>query len=127
MELNIERIQQKEQQANLFNLGLLHEKVDFLIKELSSIGNKLGHVDQKPAQEENDVIQVKEAAKLIGRSESTVYIKASKKELPCWNDGGRLWFSRKDLTAWLLANKGQNSIESPKSKMRNLRAKHAKK
>lgn len=127
MELDIERIQQKEQHANLFNLGLLHEKVDFLIKELSSIGNKLGQVDQKPAQEENDVIQVKEAAKLIGRSESTVYIKASKKELPCWNDGGRLWFSRKDLTAWLMANKGQNSIEDPKSKMRDLRTKYTKK
>ena len=127
MELNFERIQQKEQHANLFNLGLLHEKVDFLIKELSSIGNKLGQVDQKPAQEENDVIQVKEAAKLIGRSESTVYIKASKKELFCWNDGDRLWFSRKDLTAWLLANKGQDKIENPKSKMKSLRTKYAKK
>lgn len=42
MELNFETIQQKEQQASLFNLGLLHEKVDFLIKELSNIGNKLG-------------------------------------------------------------------------------------
>lgn len=127
MELNFETIQQKEQQASLFNLGLLHEKVDFLIKELSSIGNKLNQVDQKTIEEENDVIHVKEAAKLIGRSESTVYIKASKKELPCWNDGGRLWFSRKDLTAWLMANKGQNSIESPKSKMRSLRTKYAKK
>jgi excisionase family DNA binding protein len=127
MDLNFERIQQKEMQTNLANIGLLNDKVDYLIKQISLIGSKLGEYNQQPAEEETDIIQVKEAAKIIGRSESTVYIKASKKQIPCWNDGGRLLFSRKELKEWVLSNRTQCKEENAKSKMRTIRNRYAKK
>ncbi|RCW29567.1 helix-turn-helix domain-containing protein [Marinilabilia salmonicolor] len=127
MDMNIERIQQREMEANLANIGLLNQKVDYLIQQISMLGNKLGEVNKQTVEEENDIIQVKEAAKIIGRSESTVYIKASKKQLPCWNDGGRLLFSRKDLREWVLANRTQCKEETAKSKMRTIRNRYAKK
>lgn len=125
MDTNFERIRQKEIEAHHANIGLLNEKVDYLIHQISLIGSKL--VDAKQVEEEIDIIQVKEAAKIIGRSESTVYIKASKKQIPCWNDGGRLLFSRKELKEWVLSNKSLENKPSAKSKMNTIRNRYAKK
>ena len=127
MDLNFERIQQKEIKMNLTHIGILNEKVDYLIDQIALLGTKLSDDSQLSAKEEDDVIQVKQAAKILGRSESTVYIKASKKEIPCWNDTGRLLFSRKDLTEWVLANKTSKKEETSKTKMRTIRNTYAKK
>nr|WP_321454184.1 helix-turn-helix domain-containing protein [uncultured Carboxylicivirga sp.] len=128
MNTSIEQIRNLEAQANLANIGLLNKKVDLLLEQVAELGSKLSMADKEPAENETDIIQVSEVAKLIGRKPSTVYVKASKRQIPCWNDGGRLLFSRKEIERWIVANKKEKSEESATSKMRkNYKKRNSKK
>lgn len=132
MDISNEKIQQSQLHAQFANIGLINDQLNYLITKVEEIDNKIKHQQEPIADEKEDIIQVKEAAKVIGRSVSTVYIKASKGHIPCWNDSGRLLFSRKDLNDWILANKPKqndqkNEEESVKEKMKRIRNRHAKK
>ncbi len=123
-----DKIQQSLFQTQFANIGLLNDQISYLINKVEAIDNKLQSPLPALTDEKEDIIQVKEAAKVIGRSVSTVYIKASKKEIPCWNDSGRLLFSRKDLKKWILANKDKaNDNDSLRNQMKKIRSTSKKK
>ncbi|WP_075603805.1 helix-turn-helix domain-containing protein [Saccharicrinis aurantiacus] len=122
MDTELERIQQTELQANNLNFGLLNQKVDYLINQLTDLGKEIERTKKEPKENTGDIIQVKDAAKLLGRSVSTVYIKASKGELPSWNDSGRLLFSRNELENWVLANRKESTkLTNERSSLSNMK------
>ncbi len=127
-----ERNRQSQLPIQLANIGLLFDQLLYLIHKVEEIDDKIQNQQSSSTDEKEDIIQVKEAARIIGRSVSTVYIKASKRQIPCWNDGGRLLFSRKDLTEHILANKDKQEKEthsdgSIKDQMKKNRKKYTKK
>lgn len=78
-------------------------------KELSKIIQldlKYLHPDyRKDVESTEDIIYASEASKLTGYTESTLYTKVSRKEIPILSGGRPLTFSRKQLIAWIEAGR----------------------
>lgn len=56
---------------------------------------------QNTSQPEADLITIREVSELLHLSPSTCYSKSSRHELPSMKRGGRLYFSRSELLAFL--------------------------
>lgn len=57
----------------------------------------------------NNVMTIKEAAVYTGMSVNTLYKLTSAHEIPYSKPtGGRIYFSKKELTNWMLSNKVEN-------------------
>lgn len=76
-------------------------------KDLEKFTTKMYELLKKNEEQKNgnedDIIDVKTAAKILGLSTATVYGKTHRKELPFFKRGKKLRFSRMDLIAWLKA------------------------
>jgi len=61
--------------------------------------------------EESDILYVNDVCQILNIQPPTVYAKTSKKEIPHYKKGGRLYFSRNELQKWLLNGKSLTTKE----------------
>jgi excisionase family DNA binding protein len=79
-----------------------------LPKAVSEIHNKLENIEQQLLKitnqsfdEEDALLTVKEAAKLLSLSVPTIYGLVSRSQLPCLKKGKRLYFLKQELLNWI--------------------------
>jgi excisionase family DNA binding protein len=78
-------------------------------EELESYSQKMYNLCKSREEKlstENDIIDVKSAAEILGLSTATVYGKTHRNEIPFFKRGKKLRFSRSALIEWLKA--GEN-------------------
>jgi excisionase family DNA binding protein len=66
---------------------------------------------QNPPKKEKDVLNVDEAADLLNLAKQTVYSHTSKREIPHFKRGKKLYFKRAELLAWIDQSKRQTVAE----------------
>ena len=85
--------QQKEATILEKMLSML-ERIETLVENLAS--------EKLP---EDDLLTVSQTAKLVKLSISTIYSKVSRKEIPAFKIGKRLYFSKDEIIAWIKSGK----------------------
>jgi excisionase family DNA binding protein len=65
--------------------------------------------EKEKTADEDDIIDVKTAAKILGLSPATVYGKTHRNEIPFFKRGKKLRFSKSALIEWLKA--GENIVK----------------
>ena len=92
----------------------LHNPFEGIVKELTEIKSLLLDLKHPPSQGKqelaNDLLTVDEAADLLDLSKATIYKKVHYNELPFMKRSKRLYFSRKELMAYL--KEGSNRTNS---------------
>jgi len=73
-------------------IGRIEAQVSQLRAELKEL---------KQTEPENELMDVKEAAKYLNLAVATLYIKSSKREIPHIKQGKKLRFLKSDLLKWL--------------------------
>ena len=81
-------------------------------EDIKKLATELYQLSRKEAEEKNheDILNAKQAAKLLDLSPATIYGKTHRNEIPYFKQGKKLLFSRKELISWL--KKGENIVES---------------
>ena len=82
----------------------LCDEVNIIKKLLLSKSN-----EHKP--EADQLLTIREAAVLLHLSVATCYTKCFKRELPVMKQGGRLYFSKKELLEWLQKGRRKTKAE----------------
>ena len=82
----------------------INRKIDILTEKLQT-----GNNDQTKGQ---DLLTIKEAAKLLNLKVPTLYSKVSRREIPFMKVSKRLYFSRKDLINYIKSGQ-QDTIANP--------------
>ena len=79
-------------------------------EDLVKIAKVFYELAKKEAEENNqeDILNAKEAAKLLDLSPATIYGKTHRNEIPFFKQGKKLLFSRAALIEWL--RKGENPV-----------------
>jgi predicted DNA-binding transcriptional regulator AlpA len=94
-----------EQEDNRPLFSLTVEEFKELSKTIQ-LDLKYLHPDyRKEVDNTEDIIYASEAAKLAGYTESTLYTKVSRREIPVLSGGRPLTFSKKQLIAWIEAGR----------------------
>lgn len=97
---------------------------DTLPLAISQLFDKLENIERLIAQknivntkEQEEVLDIEQAAELLKLSKHTVYRLVSSSSLPVNKRGKRLYFSKQELTAWIKAGrrKTQTEIENEAS------------
>ncbi|MFD0976810.1 helix-turn-helix domain-containing protein [Salinimicrobium gaetbulicola] len=78
--------------------------------DLKKLASELYQLSKKEAEENNqeDILNAKQAAKLLDLSPATIYGKTHRNEIPFFKQGKKLLFSRAALIEWL--KKGENPV-----------------
>ena len=81
-------------------------------EDLKKLATELYQLSKKEAEENNqeDILNAKQAAKLLDLSPATIYGKTHRNEIPFFKQGKKLLFSRAVLLSWL--KKGENTMET---------------
>ncbi|MGY5851488.1 helix-turn-helix domain-containing protein [Salegentibacter sp. F14] len=81
-------------------------------EDLKKLATELYQLTKKEAEENNqeDILNAKQAAKLLDLSPATIYGKTHRNEIPFFKQGKKLLFSRAALLEWL--RKGENPVAS---------------
>lgn len=84
-------------------------------EDLKKLASELYQLSKKEAEENNqeDILNAKQAAKLLDLSPATIYGKTHRNEIPFFKQGKKLLFSRADLLEWL--RKGENPVATMSS------------
>jgi excisionase family DNA binding protein len=79
-------------------------------EDLVKIAKVFYELAKKDAEENNqeDILNAKQAAKLLDLSPATIYGKTHRNEIPFFKQGKKLLFSRSSLLEWL--KKGENTM-----------------
>lgn len=77
-----------------------------LVKEIQS--------DQPIPSEEKEIVDVLEAAQITGLARQTIYALTSRRGIPHFKRGKKLWFRRSELLGWMLDNKRKTVDEVQK-------------
>src|ERR1035437_5929372 len=88
----------------------LPEAVTQLRNDISEIKRLLLSKRGEPSPEADQLLTIGEAADLLHLSVPTCYTKVCKRELPVMKQGGRLYFSKRELLDWLI--KGRRKMKS---------------
>lgn len=67
--------------------------------------------EQQPTQQQDELLTIQQASKLLNLSVATIYSKVSRNELPVMKRSKRLYFSRTELIDYLKAGKRKSSSE----------------
>jgi excisionase family DNA binding protein len=86
----------------------LHEKLDTLDSKIETLSR-----NQRFANEHDQLIGVDEAAKCLKITKAGIYSKVSRNAIPYYKIGGKLYFSRAELFAKILAARNP-PIDKPK-------------
>jgi excisionase family DNA binding protein len=83
-----------------FNFNELPEVVRQLFEKVEQIALALERLEPKNEQE-NDLLNIEEAAEFLKVSVAALYTKVSRKEIPFSKPGKRLYFNKVDLKEWI--------------------------
>lgn len=78
-------------------MGKLFDKMEHIEMLLRTISHE--------TRIEEQLLNVKEASKLLNLSVATLYSKVSRNEIPVCKKGKKLYFSKTELTAWVQSGK----------------------
>ncbi|PTN09313.1 excisionase family DNA binding protein [Mangrovibacterium marinum] len=73
--------------------------------DFNSLSEKLDSIESMLSNQKR-VFTIQEAAKFTNLAERTIYKKTSEGEIPHYKQAGKLYFDRRELEDWLLANRG---------------------
>ena len=81
-------------------------------EDLKKLATELYQLSKKDAEKNNqeDILNAKQAAKLLDLSPATIYGKTHRNEIPFFKQGKKLLFSRSALLDWL--KKGESPVNS---------------
>ena len=74
-------------------MNKIHDKLEHLEKLILRIS--IGE------ENENEILNIQEASKLLNLSLSTIYSKVCKREIPVNKQGKRIYFYRHELMKWI--------------------------
>lgn len=60
---------------------------------------------------EDEILSIDQAAEFLGLEKPTLYAKVSKRQIPFMKQSKRLYFSKKELTAWLMSSSRKVKME----------------
>lgn len=97
------------------------EQLPTLINTLQERLERLEKVFDQFSTSENqkELLTVTEAAQLLDLSVTTIYILKYQKRIPCYKEGGRVYFLRTELIEWITNRPGAVKnpvIKKPKKK-----------
>jgi excisionase family DNA binding protein len=79
----------------------LPKAVNQLNERLENIERLLLQRNQQPQKEEDQLLTIQQAAKILCLSVPTIYGLVSRSEIPCMKKGKRLYFSKEEITGWI--------------------------
>lgn len=77
------------------------EKMLYMLQRIETLVENLAS-EKLP---EDDLLTVDQTSKLVKLSVSTIYSKVSRKEIPAFKIGKRLYFSKDEIIAWIRSGK----------------------
>jgi len=91
----------QQKNADIFKKILcMLERIETMVKNISS-----------EKSSEDNLLTVDQTSKLLKLSVSTIYSKVSRKEIPAFKAGKRLYFSRDEIMDWIKSGKIKNIAE----------------
>lgn len=85
--------------------------VSQLLMKMETIEQLLTQWNSPTPPESEDLLTIQQAAELIKLSVHTIYGFVSRSEIPCMKKGKRLYFSKKELNAWIKTGKKKTIAE----------------
>jgi excisionase family DNA binding protein len=93
-----------------FNFNELPEVVRQLFEKVEHIEILLARLEPKEPNE-NEILNIEEAAEFLKVSVAALYTKVSRQEIPVSKPGKRLYFNRTDLKEWIRQGKRKTLSE----------------
>lgn len=84
--------------------------LDDLISFAEFILEKYKEENQVTKTSTNEFGGIELAVDITGYSKSSIYTLVSKREIPFYKKNGKLWFSEKELTDWLLSGNKEEDL-----------------
>ncbi len=88
----------------------LPQAVAGLYDRFDALERRLKLSKEEPA-EEDEMLIISQAAELVKKSVTTLYGHVHRGEIPCYKRGGRLYFSKLELIAWIKEGKKSTNSE----------------
>lgn len=66
---------------------------------------------ESPKTEQNEILSVDQAARFVNLAKATIYELTSKRQIPFFKKGKRLYFSKQELYAWIMEGKRKTVTE----------------
>lgn len=86
------------------------EALSRVLDRLGSIEQLLSNQQQQP-QEQDQLLTIQEAGKLLNLSVATIYGLVSRSAIPHSKKGKRLYFSKQELLAWVQSGRRKTTAE----------------
>ena len=86
------------------------DSINFRFDTLEALVLKLYTVQPKE-EPEADILNIKQAAKLLNLAQGTIYNKVNRKEIPYFKKGKKIYFSKAGLIAWIKEGRKLIKIE----------------
>jgi excisionase family DNA binding protein len=93
-----------------FNFNELPEVVRQLFEKVERIEALMAELEPKEP-DENEILNIEEAAEFLKVSVGALYTKVSRQEIPYSKPGKRLYFNRIDLKEWIRLGKRKTLTE----------------
>ncbi|AWG25808.1 helix-turn-helix domain-containing protein [Flavobacterium kingsejongi] len=84
-------------------MNKIHDKLDYLEKLIARISTV--------EENKEELLNIKEASKLLNLSVSTIYSKVCKREIPFNKQGKRIYFYRHELMKWIKSGRVKTYFE----------------
>lgn len=97
--------------AKHISFDTLPEVVHELVQRIERIESLILDIHKNKTSNQNELLNIKEAAQLLSLKPATIYSKVCKREIPASKRGKRLYFSREALKNWLLSGKLKSKNE----------------
>ncbi len=83
-----------------------------LIRDEMRLVLQEGSIQNQSSETEQDaILSVDQAAQFVNLAKATIYELTSKRQIPFFKKGKRLYFSKQDLHAWILEGKKKTIAE----------------
>ncbi|MBO6247585.1 MAG: helix-turn-helix domain-containing protein [Bacteroidales bacterium] len=96
-------------------LGAIESKLDYVISRLDATASPL----QGQSAESEQLMDLEEACKFLGKKSSTIYSMTSERKIPFMKRGNKLYFLKSDLLEWVksgrLCNEQYDSNEESRT------------
>ncbi len=69
----------------------------------NSVGKELGEIRRLSQEGTDEICGIDRAAEIVGLSVATLYQLTARKEIPCSKPRKKLYFSKRQLTRWMLS------------------------
>ncbi|RFZ91065.1 DNA-binding protein [Mucilaginibacter conchicola] len=107
-----------------FNFNELPEVVRLLFEKLEQVESLVINLQPKN-EEENELMNVQEAAQFLKISVASLYTRVSRNEIPVSKPGKRLYFNRTELIDWIRGGRKKTLTEIPIKAISDMRRHNA--